>query len=202
MIQDNNSPPKDKGRLRKTIRKGVAALLKDKTDVGKRVFSNSSIPPWEEELPVILVYARNEPATVYGQAPKEYRRDIDFVVEIIAKGPEVDEEGNEPLGQKSLEDILDDIAEQVEGLMSVDHTLGGVADDHEFTNTEMEFDGGGGLPIGSARLSFTVTYYTFYPRDSNQQALADFKTNTVKYHIGKVDDDTREAEDTVDLPQT
>ncbi len=202
MIQTNGVIPADKGKKRKLIRKQVVSLLKNKTDVGKRVFPNASIPIWEKELPVILIFPRSEPATEYAQAPKELNRDLDLAVEIVAKGPEVDEDGNEPRGQKSLQDILDDIAEQVEDLMSPDTSLGGTADESSLTNTEFEFESIGGVPIGSARLTFEITYKTFYPRNVDKQgSIEDFKKSEIEYNIG-ADPLTREAKDSLDIPQT
>lgn len=203
-IQLNSAPKVDQSKQRKIIRKKIVEILKNKiTGVGPRVFPNASIPPWDEELPVILIYPRSEGATKYAEAPRELARDLDLAIEIMAKGPEVDEDGNEPVGKKSLEDILDDLTEQVECEMSRDETLQGVADDSILTNTEFEFLGDGGSPIGSARLTYAVTYYTMSPRTIDKQGiLHDFKKAQVDWHTGDVDDDTREAKDTVDIPTT
>jgi hypothetical protein len=200
-LWNNEVIPVDKGRLRKVIRKKVAEILKGKTDAGDRVFPNSAVPSWVEELPVILVYPRAEPASKYSQAPRELERELAIEVEIVAKGPLTDEDGNEPIGQKSLEDILDDIAEQVECEMSRDETLGSTVDDSILTNTEFEFDGAGSEPIGSARLTFSATYFTYYPRNVDKQIdLDDFKKSEIDYHIGDAAD-TVEGNDDLDLPQ-
>ncbi len=206
-IQDNNGPKKDSGKLRKIIRKKVVAILKNKTDAKNRVFPNAVVPPWEEELPVILIYPRSEGAGKYAEAPRELERDLDLAIEIIAAGPGPDEDGNAPVDEngnpkKSLEDILDDIAEQVECEMSRDETLGGTADDSILKNTESEFENTGGQPIGSARLTYGVTYYTMSPRSVDKQiGLPDFKEAGLDWHIGD-EDDTVEAEDIIDIPIT
>lgn len=200
-IQDNGYPIADKGKLRKAIRKKVAEILKGTTDAGDKVFPNASVPAWEEELPAILIYPRSEPAGEYATAPRELERDLDLTIEIVAKGPEVNEEGDEP-DEKSLEDILDDIAEQVECEMSRDETLGGTCDDSILTNTEFEFEGAGGLPIGSARLTYSVTYYTHSPRSVDKQIeINDLEGHDIEYNISE-DSDTREAEDTLDVPES
>lgn len=204
-IQDNNAPIKDKGLLRKNIRKKVAEILRGNTDAGNRVFPNASVPPWEEELPVILIYPRSESVAKYAEAPREFERDLDLTIEIIAKGPETDEDGNPPVDsagnpKKALEDILDDIADQVEILMAKDETLQNTADDSILKSTEFEFESAGALPIGSARLTYGVTYYTHSPRKSEE--TSDFATSQHDWHTGKVDDNTREAKDTVDIETT
>ena len=107
-----------------------------------------------------------------------------------------------------MEDILDDIAEQVEKLLADDDSLQGTADSSILINTEFEFDSAGGKPVGSCRLTYGVTYYTMSPRDINTQNLndgfeetgpQDFETNNVEYNIGD-DENTREATDTVVQP--
>jgi len=192
--------PKDQGKKRKLIRKKVVELLKGATDAGTAVFPNASVPPWQEELPVILVYPRSEGATEYAQAPRELERDLDLAIEIVAAGPEENEELETPGSEKSLEDILDDIAEQVENVLDADDSLGCTADESMLENTEFEFDASGGQPIGSCRLTYGVTYYTMSPRNTdNQNAKDSFNSSNVKYNIGD-DENTREAEDTVNQP--
>lgn len=190
-------------KKRKEIRKKIVELLKGKTDAGNRVFPNASVPQWEEELPVILIYPRSETAEEYAIAPRELERDISLAIEIVAKGPEVDEEGNEPEGATSLEDILDNIAEQVEAIMAADDTLGCTADNSILKNTEFEFEAAGGLPIGSCRLTYSVTY--FRPSPDLQPELPAFKNVDADWRVGhnnSAPDSINEANDLVDIPQT
>lgn len=202
-VQDNNAVIKDAGKLRKKIRKAIVKILKNNTDAGPRVFPNASVPLWVKELPAILIYPRSESASMFSQAPKELERDLNISIEIVAVGPETDTEGNPPQGKKSLEDILDDIAERVECLMNADDTLQGTADDSIYQNTEFEFESAGERPIGSAIITYGVTYYTMAPRSIDKQGeLPDFKTSQQDWHIGDVDEKTREAKDTVDIPTT
>jgi len=203
MIQDNAGPKRDAAKMRKLIRKKVAELLKNNTAAGKRVFPNASVPPNEKQLPVILIYPRSESAAKYAEAPRELERGLDLAIEIYAAGPEVDEDGNEPEDEDSLEDILDDLSEQVERIMHKDETLQGTADDSILTNTEMEFSGTGAQPIGSSRLTYSVTYYTHAPRSIEQQLdrIDNFEKANVDWNISD-DDNTREAKDTIALDQT
>ncbi len=200
-IQRNGVVKADMGRLRKAIRKAVVDILKGNTDAGDRVFPNASVPPWSNELPVILVYQRTEPAREISMSPKELQRSLDLAIEIVAKGPEENSDLATPEpGVKSLEDQLDDIAEQVECFMHADDTLQGTCDESVLTTTEFEFESVGEMPIGSARLTYEASYTTMVPRDtSKQDANADFATNDIDYNIGE-DENTREANDTVDLP--
>ena len=203
-IQDNSAPAADKNKQRKLIRKKIAEILKGNTDAGENVFPNSTVPVWHSELddaPVILIFPRTESATKYAEAPKELERDLSIMIEIIAAGPEINESLKTPgEGEKTLEDILDDIAEQVENILDADDSLQGTCDEAILENTEFEFDGTGGSPIGSCRLTYGVTYFTMSPRTTaNQNVDDDFKDNEVKFHIGD-EDDTVEATDVVIQP--
>lgn len=200
-IQKDRHVKADLGRLRKNIRKAVVAMLKGNTDAGDRVFPNATVPPWEDELPVILVYQRSESASLLGLTPKELNRDLDLAIEIVAKGPEENVDLSTPeTGVKTLEDILDDIAEQVECYLHADDTLQGTCDESVLSSSDFEFEMDGALPIGSARLTYTASYTTMVPRDtSKQDAANDLATNNIDYHISD-EDNTVEANDTVDLP--
>ena len=202
MIQTNSVVPADKGRLRKTIRNKVVEILKGNiTEIGDSVFPSASVPPWHTELPVILVYAQKETATEYAIAPKELERDLDIAIEIVATGPEVNIELVSPGANKTLEDTLDDIAEKVERLLNVDDSLQDTVSDSILTNTELEYDASGGSPIGSCRLTYSITYFTMSPRDTTGQPNTDkdFTSNKVEFNIGD-DKNTRESEDTVIQP--
>lgn len=197
-IQDNNAVKADAGKKRKLIRKKIVELLKGNTAVGDKVFPNATIPPWADELPVILVYTRAEPVAESSEAPRELERSLSLVIEIVAKGPETDEEGTAPPDGESLEDILDDISEEVEDIMDVDDSLADTADGSILQNTEMDFEGEGSEPHGAARLTYEITYYTMSPRVLT--ISDDLKTAQVDYHTGDVDDNTREAKDTLAIP--
>ena len=204
-IQDNAAPAADKGKLRKLIRKKVAEILKGNTDAGDNVFPNASVPTWHKELvgsALILIYPRSESATEYSAAPRELDRDLDLVIEIAATGPEINDILNTPPeNTKTLEDILDDICEQVENLLDVDDSLQGTADSAVYQNTEFEFDSSGGSPIGSARITYGITYITSSPRSTIGQLNTDkdFVDNEIKFNIGD-DENTRESTDIVIQP--
>ena len=202
MIQTKGVIPDDRGRLRKTIRKKVVEILKDNiAEIGANVFPNATVPPWHKELPVILVYIQKEGSSKYAEAPKELERSLDIEIEIVATGPEINVELVTPGANKSLEDILDDIAEKVENLMDVDDSLQDTVSESFLSGTELEYDAAGGSPIGSCRLTYSATYYTMSPRDTTGQANTDkdFTKNKVEFNIGD-DENTRESEDTVIQP--
>lgn len=186
---------------RKIIRKKIQEILKGKTDVGDRILTNQGTPTWDKELPVIIIYPKNESVTMFNQAPRELRKDLEVVLEVIAKGPEILEDIEKP----TVEDQLDDILEQIECALSPDQTLGDVTDNHVLTNVDFEFAADGGFLIGHARVTYTVTYVEFSPKSIDKQSgVTDFVTAQVSYKVGHHDsepDDQIEAEDTIDIPQ-
>lgn len=195
---------------RKLIRKKFAEILKGKTSVGDRVFSNTSSPTWTEELPVILIRTLTESSEMYGQAPREYQRTLQVMVEIIVEGGEgglcssTDDEGK-PC-ETFVEDKLDDIAKEIECALFVDDTVGGTASDIMPLSAEFDFVAEGNKPIASGRLIYNVVYYELLPSSLDKvPGIADFKTASVEYKVGHHDegpDEVIEAKDTVVIPQT
>lgn len=195
---------------RKEIRKAIQALLIDKTDAGANVFSNLSSSLWSEDLPQIAIYTRSENIEAMNVAPREYKRYVEIAIEIVAEGPE---DPNSDDG-KYLEDILDDIAEQVETEMNRDETIGTytdafgnscvLVDELILNNVEFEFRGEGSKPTGSARLIFNALYHDYRPADQSQQGINDnLETVVADWKVGHNDsepDDVIEASDEIDIP--
>ncbi len=188
---------------RKIIRKKIQQILLGKTDVKDKVFTNQATASWDEDLPVIIIYPKSEVIEKFNQAPRELKKDVDFVLEVIAKGPEILEGTAKP----TVEDQLDDILEQIECALSPDQTLDGVADDHIPTNIEFEYESAGSNVIGHARVTYTVTYVEHSPKSIDKQAgISDFKTVVAEYKVGhhdsEPDPENTEAKDNIDIPQT
>lgn len=110
--------------LRTNIRHYAVNLLKEKVDVGERVFASrpSIINP--DEVPIILVYFAAEQAEIIvgdTYSPKEYQRNMRLNVDIMTTetvNPDV------PLNEnQETEDLLDTLAWQVERAFSDDWTF-------------------------------------------------------------------------------
>lgn len=188
---------------RTKIRKQVIKMLQAEKDLTAKIFPNLSTSVMDDDLPCIKVYPQDEDAEKYAETPRELKRIIGLRIEIIASGPE---EPNET-DKVSLEDQLDDIAEQVECALSRDDSLGNTADDIILTSTVFDFEGGGAQPIASCRLSFAVTYHQTVPDSIDKQSgVEDLKRAHINYHVGHDDEepdlDNTEAEDDVVLPQS
>lgn len=155
---------------RKVIRHAVVTLLTGATAAGTRVHSTRIEPIKKTLLPAIAVYALGEPVRPDsdGTAPREITRDVK--VEIAGWVAHSD--------ALSVDDAMDDLAEQIEAAMDVDPYLGGAAGDSILENTEMEVANDGERLIGIVALTYSVTYRTTpaEPADPDDFLTADVTT--------------------------
>jgi len=202
---------------RALITKNFISTLKNKTDAKDRVFPNATVPAWMEELPVILVYPRDESSELFSQSPLELKRVVTFGIEVLAKGTEepFDKAPKEP--GPTVTQVLDKLARQIECALHANITLGvaiidgkkdrAVADDMILSSTEFEFRDDGSEPIGAARLNYLVTYYERAPETIDKQSgITDLNKINADWHIGHHNEDPdltqTEAQDEVVIPQT
>lgn len=110
---------------RTKIRHYIAAMLKDKVDVGERVFTcRPTSPLFLQELPAICIYYGEENANVWSGSEffvKEYRRDLPITITIAVEDI-VEPEDDIEESQKG-EDYLDYLGVQVENELFYDRQL-------------------------------------------------------------------------------
>ena len=134
---------------RKEIRKKIAEILKGKTDAENRVFPNRVIPVGVEELPAILIYPVNEDYTILRKDPNiTHRRDLNLAIQILAQDSD----------EESLSDIIDDIDEQIEEVISNSDKLDELVHDINIDTGQAGFSGEGEKPEGSWTARYNVTY--------------------------------------------
>lgn len=139
---------------RKLIRHAVVAVLTNATAAGARVQGTRIEPHKRSQLPAISVYTLREPiAASNGAAPAEITRDLKLeVVGWVAHSDAL-----------SVDDAMDDLAEQIEAAMEVDPYFGMLAGDSALEDTTMqvlEDDGRSDPMIGIVTLTYSVTYRT------------------------------------------
>lgn len=138
---------------RKVIRHAVVDLLTAaSTAAGARVFATRVEPIKRTALPTISVYTLGEPVRPGADqtAPRELTRDVK--VEIAGWVAHSD--------SLSVDDAMDDLAEQIEAAMDADPYLGGAAGDSVLESTEIEVRDDGERLIGIVALTYSVTYRT------------------------------------------
>jgi hypothetical protein len=160
---------------RELIRKQAVAVLLGATNAGASVYASRVRPlisnGWQSELPAIIVYTMDESSEIFNQAPREYRRRVELVVEIHA-------EGNE-----SLDDTLDTLARQAERLLLMDDSLGGTANDLQLKRSRMVLLDQSEQLTGACRLIFEAEYFDRHPDDLFNQSLPDLNTVTTEYSL-------------------
>jgi hypothetical protein len=160
---------------RELIRKQAVAVLLGATNADASVYASRVRPlisnGWQSELPAIIVYTMDESSEIFNQAPREYRRRVELVVEIHA-------EGNE-----SLDDTLDTLARQAERLLLMDDSLGGTANDLQLQRSRMVLLDQSEQLTGACRLIFEAEYFDRHPDDFFNQSLPDLNTVTTEYSL-------------------
>jgi len=188
---------------RLAIKKEMLSRLIDKTDAGCRVYMNPTTDQWEEELPAIHIFARNESLEELTQAPRIMNRTLEMVVEVFGKGT----------NENGLDECLDTIADQVEVELTKDDAFklpNGqcLIEDILLNNVEFEYQGEGNMPMGSARLVFNITYLKGAPDHVSQQSgvsTEDLSRIDAEWDLAKDSDGPDgviDAEDTIDFPSS
>ena len=133
--------------VRKQIRAAIVARLSGATAAGANVFANRTAPLQDDQLPAIVMETGNEDVSALTVLdPPVYGRTL--VVDVVIKA--------KPLAD--LDDVLDDIAEQVEPLMVLLPSLPQLQP--TLTATEFAPDGGQERPLGTLRLTYQIQYQT------------------------------------------
>lgn len=172
------------------------------TSCGANVFKSRMRAWWPEELPAIAVYARSDNAELFNQAPLEYRRTVEVVIEIVAK---LDDD---------LDDELDAIAAEVERILILNETL--KPEDWPFDEWPEIRLGDTSITInahdgenqhGAAVMTFPVTYYQPAPEDITGTAdglaadIQDLDTVTVGWNLENEQEEDDRAQDTYDFQE-
>jgi hypothetical protein len=138
---------------RTIIRHAVATLLRNaSTAVGERVYTTRVDPYRRPELPALAVYTLDEASEVVeGSAPRELKRTLQLAVEA------------EVAMSRNVDDVLDDLALQIELALHQDETWGGVAEDSHLDSTEIQVLGEQDKQVGVVRMVYQVTYCSDVP---------------------------------------
>lgn len=183
------------GSRRKLIRSTLRDFLKGKTDAGDNVFTNTASASWSEQLPLIAIYARSEDVELFAVSPREYKRTLHLMIEVIVQGAE----SADPAQEVAAEDALDDILAQIEKAIAPDETLGEIPDEFRdgkmlclvdellLKNVEFTFRGEGEKPQAAAVMHYSAVYYAYEPVNlSEQDGVGKFKKANVQWPQGPV----------------
>lgn len=182
---------------RQEIREAVIAMLtkvvggKYPTAAGSRVFAMRMNKLAETQLPAIIVYTLSEDAAQFNEAPRELKRTCKLAIEAAI------------IADSKAEDLLDQLAEQIEAVMAADVTLKKKAAASILTATESEIFSDGKQDIGAVRLDYEVEYYTVQGESqrADQLPIGDFAKAGVEWDTDQSIPDQIEAEDLNAIPQ-
>ncbi len=176
---------------RKLIRDAVVASLKaaPQTLAEGRVFPNRVIPLDLREFPAIAVYTLNEDATPYSDSPLVLKRKLQLGITILETRTDA-----EP-----VDNLVDQIAEQVEAKLRQDLTLAGTCQWLRYLGFEAAYDHEGRELTGGGRLRYEVVYESEEPEGDLDPEL--FEEAHTEYPLAGSSPDTPTASDDVELPQ-
>lgn len=189
---------------RKEIRKKIGEILMLNTAAGANVFVSRTRKISASSLPAILVYTRQETAEEFNTAPRELKRTLTVGIEIVARADD------------ELDDTLDDLAQEVERIMSENQLLADDDGDPEsercsdiaYTGAEITLTGDGDNQHGACVLSYDVTYYTKDVSEGvagagvpSHVVLTPFETAGVEWRVPPFNDTQPETQDEISLPQ-
>lgn len=134
---------------RTIIRQFFVELLKGKTIAANKVYDSRLYSMDESSLPGIIVFSNNEGViTSTISYPRSQERTLKITVECYAKAT------------SSVNVTVDNIAAQVEELVSNDAGLKGLCKDCRLESTDVSLNSDGDQPVSVASLMFSVVYRT------------------------------------------
>ena len=136
--------------IRKQIRAKIKTILLNTTSAGANVYSGRTTPLWQAELPAILIYTREEPSERLDRGGEKLLRNCQVAIEARVRLP----------ADSSLDDTLDDLAQEIEDKIEADETLGGLALHSTLLNTEIDVTAEGERELGAIRLTYAMAYTT------------------------------------------
>lgn len=180
---------------RKTIRHAIANVLLNNTSAGAHVYASRTRKLSKESLPAILVYTNNEDVEVFNESPREYRRTLTLGIEIAARADD------------DLDDTLDDIAQEVERILSENQTPGG-ADTLLLTGATIVLNADGDNQHGGCVLTYDAIYFTLDvsegvagPGVPAENVITPFETGGVTWRPNGATEESPQAKDEILLTQ-
>jgi hypothetical protein len=133
---------------RAVIRNYVLNLLLNNTAAGSRVYGKRVDSAPASDAPYIVIKARRDRVLVlHGEEPPTYQRKLVLQINIVTKGDE---------------DVANDLADDVEGLILKDFTLGKNAVRAVLNDTELDPDASGADVYWDASINIDVDYISTF----------------------------------------
>jgi hypothetical protein len=143
---------------RQIIRDAIINQLNDKTDAGSNVYGNRAKPLFDQSIPAILVYSKQENIledqyNIDGYAA--LKRDLEIAIEAVI------------IASDEFDQKLDDIASQIESALDGFEITNRKADLIKLKSTEIDYSIEGSKIYGAVRLTYSVIYRTEVKQPDN-----------------------------------
>jgi hypothetical protein len=128
----------------------VKTLLTGLNTTASRVYESRVYPLGSANLPGLLIFTKSEesePVTI-GSGTRTMLRNLSLVVEGYVKAT------------SNFDDVVDNIAQEVETVLANNLTLSGKAKDLYLESTEINFDGEGDQPVAVISMNYRIQYMT------------------------------------------
>jgi len=118
-----------------------------------KVFKTRFVPFWTENLPALGLYMLQDDSNAGENAPRWYERDLQLNAQIFVE---------EKIGIIT-DDIIDDIAEQIETILYKNPLLDNLAKDSKLVSTAISFKSEGERLFVAANMIWNIEYDTDAP---------------------------------------
>lgn len=116
--------------------------MPDYTVLTSRQYSLS----YDEQLPAIIIYTPDEPAEYRGMGTKDYIRNLELRIELTISGT------------NDVDDDMDEILGEIEGIMSNNPKLGGIVLSTTLLHTQTDIGVDGEAKLGIGTLIYECKY--------------------------------------------
>jgi hypothetical protein len=143
---------------RQIIRDAIINQLKDQTDAGSNIYGNRAKPLFDQSIPAILVYSKQENIledqyNIDGYAP--LKRELEIAIEAVI------------IASDEFDQKLDDIASQIESALDGFEIETRKADLIKLKSTEIDYSIESSKIYGAVRLTYSVIYRTSVKQPDN-----------------------------------
>lgn len=178
---------------RKSIKDRLVSLLKGRTYAGQNVKASRSIPTDIDDLPIILIYLKNESIEIFDESPRTYKREARFIIESVITGD----------NDCEADDLVEEMTGKIEDELGKDEALGfgQEVDDSWFEEIQFQSEADGQSPVAATIATFTVRYYT---KPNIVDCAPDFDTVHIDWQVGhneESSDEVIDAEDDLTIPE-
>lgn len=135
--------------VRQQIRDRIAANLGALATTGSNVYVSRVYPIANNRLPGLLLYTKSEETSYITMSlPRTQERMLTVTAECYVRAVD------------NYDDVLDNIAAEIETALFADPTLNGLARDVLVTSIETEFSNEGDQPLARSTMDINVIYIT------------------------------------------